>query len=178
MVLMTIIGLEGGVNGATVHAQFNPKEISIDRAVNWRQQPKQSPADLEYVGSEPKTMSFELMFDGFESGTPVQPAVEILQRFSEVDSTLKRPPKIRVMCGSQPGDDAAFRRRDRGAFGALSPDRSQRRRPAGDRPTAAQASRRSQGRSASPVGSSRPTAGSHSMCRRTRTGAPGTPRCC
>jgi hypothetical protein len=48
-------------------------------------------------------MSFELMFDGFESGTPVQPVIALLQRFSSIDPGLKRPPKVRVSCGSQPG---------------------------------------------------------------------------
>jgi hypothetical protein len=99
MGIVKIIGLEGQTDGLTLQAQFNPKEISVDRVVNWAQQPKQGPADLEYVSSGPMTMAFELLFDGFETGTPVQPNISKLQQFCDVDPGLKRPPRIRVVWG-------------------------------------------------------------------------------
>ena len=35
---LTIIGVEGAASNVTVVAQFNPKEISIDRSVPWQLQ--------------------------------------------------------------------------------------------------------------------------------------------
>ena len=68
---LKIVGLEGAANGVVVEAQFNPKEISVDKSIPWQRQKKQGVADLEFTGAEPKTMSCELMFDAFESGSPI-----------------------------------------------------------------------------------------------------------
>ncbi len=100
---LKIIGLEGGANGLTVTAQFNPKEISVDRSIPWQKQKKKGPADLEFTGGDPKTMSFELMFDGFETGQPVQVEIEKLHKLSDMDTSLKRPPKVKVIWGSEGG---------------------------------------------------------------------------
>ena len=85
---MKIVGLEGGAAGVVVHAQFNPKEITIDKAVPWQLQKKHGPADLEYVAGQPQTLSCELIFDLFEAGQSVQPTVEKLQQLSDVDPAL------------------------------------------------------------------------------------------
>jgi Contractile injection system tube protein len=97
---LNIIGIEGDTGGLTVEAQFNPKEISVDKSVPWQRQAKKGPADLEYTGGGSRTMSFELMFDGFETGTSVQPEIGKLQRLSDRDDDLKRPPMVRVVWGS------------------------------------------------------------------------------
>jgi hypothetical protein len=54
--------------GAAVTAQFNPKEIQVDKTVPW-QKHKDSKADepwLEFTGAEGRTLSMELMFDDYE----------------------------------------------------------------------------------------------------------------
>jgi hypothetical protein len=91
----TLIGLEGSTKG--VEAYFNPKEITIDKPVPW--QVRSSPGALQYTGGEPKTMSIELMFDGFESATPIQLEIDKLDRLSTPDPGLRRPPRVRVTCG-------------------------------------------------------------------------------
>jgi hypothetical protein len=96
---LRIIGLEGGSDDVVVEAQFNPKEVSVDKSVPWQRQKKQGAADLEYTGGEPKTMSIELMFDGFESGAPIQNAIDKIHALSDIDASLKRPPKVKVIWG-------------------------------------------------------------------------------
>lgn len=91
----------------TVEAQFNPKEIAIDKSVPWQPQKKKGPNDLEYTGGAPRTMSLELLFDGFETGQSVQPAIDDLNRLTEHIGTAvdeKRPPRVKVIWG--PGTDS------------------------------------------------------------------------
>jgi Contractile injection system tube protein len=93
-----IVGLEGQTQGVTLQAQVTAKEIIVSRAVTW--QPQQSgPDDLTYIGTGPTMMRFELLFDGVDSATPVQPDIANLHQFSDIDPILKRPPKIEVSYG-------------------------------------------------------------------------------
>jgi hypothetical protein len=46
-------------------------------------------------------MSCELMFDGVESGVHIQDEIDKLQRLSDVDPVLKRPPKVKVVLGAE-----------------------------------------------------------------------------
>jgi hypothetical protein len=100
---LKIISLEDPL--VTVIAHFNPKEVSVDRAVPWQKQKKKGPADLEFTGGEPKTMSFELLFDGFESNTSVQTEIAKLHQLTDVVPALRRPPKVKVVWGT-PKDSA------------------------------------------------------------------------
>jgi hypothetical protein len=100
---LKIVGLEGGTAGVTVEAQFNPKEISIDKSVPWRKQQTNGP-DLEFSSAEPITMSCELLFDGFESGFSIQTEINKLHSLSDIDSDLKRPPKVNVVWGNGAAD--------------------------------------------------------------------------
>jgi contractile injection system tube protein len=107
---LRIIGLEGGTSGVTVEAQFNPKEISVDKSVPWQNQKAQAPGDLEFSAAEPMTMACELMFDGFESGRSIQNEIDALHSLSDVDASLKRPPKVKVVWGAEgaPGTIPTF----------------------------------------------------------------------
>ena|SRR5688572_4467364 len=98
---LTITGLEGGSSGVTVAVHFNPKEISIDKSVPWQKQPTVGPGDLEFSSAEPQTMSFELMFDGFEAGASIQGEIDTLQQLSDIDPSLRRPPKVRIAWGNE-----------------------------------------------------------------------------
>lgn len=97
---LKIIGLEGESNNLTVPAQFNPKEVAIEKSVPWQPQKKKGPNDLEYTGGSPRSMSFELLFDGFELGASIQGHIEGLQKLSDMDPGLKRPPKVKVIWGT------------------------------------------------------------------------------
>jgi hypothetical protein len=101
MTNLRIIGLEGQAHNIVVQAQFNPTEILVSHALEWQQQPKKGPADLEFVDAGTRMMQFELLFDGFEAATSVQPHIAKLQQLSDVDSGLKRPPKVAVVLGSE-----------------------------------------------------------------------------
>ena len=98
---LKIIVLEGGSSSTVVEGQFNPKEIEIQKSIPWEHQPLQGPSDLKYTQSEARTMSFELLFDGFSTGTSIQDEVDALQALSAVDTALKRPPKLRVVWGPE-----------------------------------------------------------------------------
>ena len=98
---LTIIGIEGGVTGVTLEAQFNPKEISIDKSVPWQKQKTRGPGDLEFSSADPQRMSCELMFDGFESGVSIQGEIDKLHQLSDIDPGLRRPPKVKVVWGAE-----------------------------------------------------------------------------
>jgi contractile injection system tube protein len=91
-----------------VTAMYNPKEIQIDKSVPWRKSPqsKGDPPSLEFWSSDGSAMSFELMFDGYETGTNVHTAfVDSLLKLAQVQSPTgpedtKRPPKVGVKWGS------------------------------------------------------------------------------
>lgn len=96
-----IVGLEGKTRRVVVEAQFNPKEIEIEKAVPWQRQSKKGPADLEFNAGQPMTMDVELMFDGFESASSIQGEIDKLHALSDIDATLKRPPKVKVVWGAE-----------------------------------------------------------------------------
>src|SRR5262245_2038397 len=78
---LSIYSLEG--SKVVVTAMFNPKEVSVDKSVPWLKAPLSTgdPPSLQFSSAEGRVMSFELMFDGFESGTNVHTAfVENLMR--------------------------------------------------------------------------------------------------
>ncbi len=102
---LKILQLEPAGCVRKVVAQFNPKEIQIDKAISWKkQEKKQGAADLEFTGGEPKTMSVELLFDGYESGDSVQPQLDDLEKMTMHFGSghhEKRPPMVRVIWGPQ-----------------------------------------------------------------------------
>ena len=80
-------------DGTTVTAQYNPKELQIDRSVPWSKvnQANQSQANageqgihLEFTGAEGRSMSLELLFDGYEKNTSVAAQVAALEKLASV----------------------------------------------------------------------------------------------
>lgn len=76
----------------TVVAQYNPKEIQIDKQIQWKQpervpgsHPGSAPDDeLELPTSPTRSMNLELMFDGFEEHRSVQPEMDMLENMSSI----------------------------------------------------------------------------------------------
>jgi hypothetical protein len=108
---LKIISLDGPK--ITVEAQFNPKEVSVDKSIPWQKQKKKGPADLEYTGGEPRSMGFELLFDGYESGKSVEDQVKKLHDLTDAtvqadkkDEKKKRPPKVAVVWGGKGSEDS------------------------------------------------------------------------
>jgi len=104
---VVIINLD---EGGAVTAQYNPKEVSVDKSVPWSKH-KDSKADqpnLEFSGAEGRSMSFELMFDTYEQGTDVHATyVAALLKMAMVmdpngSEDKKRPPRVKVQFGTLP----------------------------------------------------------------------------
>ena len=73
----------------TVDAQYNPKELQIDKSVPWTKtnqanQSNKNGINLEFTGADGRSMSLELLFDGYETGVPVSAQVEALNTMASV----------------------------------------------------------------------------------------------
>jgi hypothetical protein len=108
--LITVDTLLGAGEHWVVEAQFNPKEIQVDEQTRWAVS-KEGTKDesLEYTRGNASSMSFELLFDGFESGRSVQPAIDALKRMLRPMGSSpdrKRPPRIKVVWGARASDES------------------------------------------------------------------------
>jgi hypothetical protein len=102
---LKIFGVEGQATRVVLEAQFNPKEIEIQKTIPWQLQRGKGPSDLKYTGSDGRTMDCELLFDGFQSSASIQGEIDKLNRLSDVDAVLKRPPKVRIVWGPDGAND-------------------------------------------------------------------------
>jgi hypothetical protein len=79
-------------------------EISTGSSASWQVARDSGGSDdpaLEFTAAEPKTLSFELFFDTFETKESVYDRyVKPLEGLTAIDSDLKRPPKVQVVWGS------------------------------------------------------------------------------
>jgi hypothetical protein len=96
---LQITALEGAHQAEVFEAQFNPKEIEVERTNPWLYH-RLVPAPPQYLGTDPARMSFELIFDGVKQSTSVQSRIDTLIRLSSVDESLHHPPKVRVAWGN------------------------------------------------------------------------------
>lgn len=94
--------------GLTVVAQYNPKEVQIEKSVPWQKHPssKGDEPDLEFTGAEGRSMSVELLFDGYETNTDVHTTYvdKLLTMAKAKDHRsntehMRRPHKIAVSWG-------------------------------------------------------------------------------
>jgi hypothetical protein len=97
-----VLTLEGP--SLDVTAQYNPKELSVDKSVPW-QKHKDSKADqpnLEFTGADGRSLGLELTFDGFEDGTNVHTTYvdKLVKMGMTMPSGEKRPPKVKVTWNS------------------------------------------------------------------------------
>jgi hypothetical protein len=95
--------------GLGVEAQYNPKELTIDHSIPWKapEHIRQGHEhDVEFAGGDGRSLSFELFFDGFESGMSVEKAVQDLTQLARVRDAmssvddLRRPHKVAVAWGA------------------------------------------------------------------------------
>ena len=90
-------------NALVVTAQYNPKELQLDKSVTWLDHPE---LVAEYKGRAPRTATIELLFDGYERDISVQAAVDLLETLSsprDPDSpreALRRPHLCVIAWGS------------------------------------------------------------------------------
>lgn len=76
----------------TISAQYNPKELQVDRPIPWQFQ--RSPAlnrlVLEFSGEDARTLNLELLFDGYEEGESIADAVQMLEMMSRANIDVKK----------------------------------------------------------------------------------------
>ena len=108
----------------TVEAQYNPKELQIDQNVPWKKPEAATqqgsakasasmadePVTLEFVGAEGRTITLELLFDGYENGemgaAEVAKNVAALGALANVrqkgstDEKMRRPHQCIVVWGT------------------------------------------------------------------------------
>lgn len=65
----------------TVTAQYNPKELQVDRSVPWQHRisPEVDRLVLEYSGEEGRSLNIDLLFDGYEENLSVQDEIDKLE---------------------------------------------------------------------------------------------------
>jgi hypothetical protein len=89
-------------DSTSVEAQFNPKELQVDKTVPWQKksqanQAGQTGIQLEFTGAEGRSMTLELLFDGFEAKRSVTKQVNDLNWMASVldpkaaDESQRRP---------------------------------------------------------------------------------------
>jgi hypothetical protein len=97
--------------GISVDAQYNPKELQIDKSVPWQKHNKANAngLQLEFTGAEGRTMSIDLLFDGYEENASIQGSVAVLEKLATVrgaDSSsddMRRPHHCVVVWGQVMG---------------------------------------------------------------------------
>jgi nucleoid-associated protein YgaU len=87
--------------GFPMMVQFNPKELSLSKSVNWS--PQQSPSsdtpEQQFTSGQGRTLSFELFFDRYEMNLPVLMDVMLIEKMTKVVDELHRPPVVRFIWG-------------------------------------------------------------------------------
>ena len=115
---------EPGDPSATVSAQYNPKELQIDMNVPWKKPEAatktgnqsggagSSPLEVEFTGAEGRSLTVELLFDGYEKegGRSVDVHAEVKKltklatvRFPDDPNEQKRRPHHCVISWGQRG---------------------------------------------------------------------------
>ena len=105
---VTIMSLD---DGTTVKAQFNPKELQIDKNVPWTKvnqanQSNEKGIHLEFTGADGRSLSLELLFDDYEGGGRVPQMVANLEKLSSVwkpeskDENERRPHRCIAIWGT------------------------------------------------------------------------------
>ena len=137
---LTILSLDTSIQ---VEAQYNPKELQIDKSIPWSKvnqanQSNEKGIHLEFTGAEGRTMTVELLFDGYETeGNTKKGAVKdliaTLETLASVldpeskDENRRRPHRCSVSWGQ--GGHAEVSLRDRVAVDEVH-DVLERRRAA------------------------------------------------
>jgi contractile injection system tube protein len=94
-----------------VDAQYNPKELQVDKTVPWQKKSQanktqETGIQLEFTGAEGRSLTLELLFDGYETKTSVADKVETLNTMASVlepgspDETKRRPHMCVVTWGT------------------------------------------------------------------------------
>lgn len=109
----TTISIASVDTGLVVKAQYNPKELQVDKSVPWQKNPHASKTpekgiQLEFTGAEGRSLSVELLFDGFEEKKSVAKYITVLNTLASPldagskDENKRRPHHCVVTWGALP----------------------------------------------------------------------------
>lgn len=75
--------------GLQVEAQYNPKELQVDKVIPWTKANQSNKTNdegihLEFGGAQGRTMTVEMMFDGYEKNESVAPKIKTLEDLASV----------------------------------------------------------------------------------------------
>jgi hypothetical protein len=104
---------DGGVAG-----DYNPKELQVDKSMPWQKHSYSNKngdtakndrgnLHLEFTGAEGRSMTIELMFDGYEQKASVAASVANLEKLTNVidptasDENKRRPPLCLIAWGDK-----------------------------------------------------------------------------
>lgn len=97
--VLRVVALEGGI--PEVAAQYNPKELGVDKSVPWQLAPtsKSETPSLTFAGSHGRTLSVRLTLGDAAGSASVQPALDRLMRMASIMSETgpedqRRPPRV------------------------------------------------------------------------------------
>ena len=80
-----------------VNAQYNPKELTVDKQIPWSQHQKGNTDGLqwEFTGSQGRTLNIDLLFDGVEENASIVDTLKILERLAAVRDPTSTQPEMR-----------------------------------------------------------------------------------
>lgn len=83
-------------------AQYNPAQLDLQRAVSWERannkkdnlpdhrRPEPPDNDLAFLGGGGRTLSLELLFDGVETGTCIEPQIQALDEMATLTHPMSK----------------------------------------------------------------------------------------
>jgi nucleoid-associated protein YgaU len=84
-----------GAGGDRIEFTFNPKEISIQKATEWKSKASKKPAMPEYAGTKAQTVTVEMFLDASEGGDVTEQVDKLfaaMEPSSKTTSTKPSPP--------------------------------------------------------------------------------------
>jgi len=96
---LQIMALDGEHGGDVLHVAYDENRLLLDRAVVWQRQPNRGAGDLVFERVETTRLSLVLLWEHMAEQRPIQPDIDRLQRWADIDAVLHRPPKLEVSWG-------------------------------------------------------------------------------
>ena len=96
---MQIKALDGEHAGDVLHVSYDENKLRLDRGVVWQRQPNRGAGDLVFERVETTRLSLVLLWEHLGEPRPIQPDLDRLNRWADVDTALHRPPKLEVSWG-------------------------------------------------------------------------------
>jgi hypothetical protein len=99
MLVKAMLIPEGGI---PLMVQFNPKELSVSKTINWSPQRSSgsNSEEQQFTSGQGRQLSFELFFDRYEMNLPVQIETLLLEKMTQIVDEKHGPPVVKFIWGS------------------------------------------------------------------------------